>query len=47
MLFGEGSIRMTDDKKLLKNFIGQEVGISGHILTHMGTKVIVDVIQLS
>lgn len=38
---------MTDDKKLLKNFIGQEVGISGHILTHMGTKVIVDVIKLA
>ena len=34
-------------KKLLKDFIGQEVRINGHILTHMGTKVIVDVIQLA
>lgn len=38
---------LTDSKILLRNFIGKEIGISGHILTHMGTKLIVDVIQMA
>ncbi len=38
---------MTGDRTLFKNFIGNEVGINGHIITHMGTKVIIDVIQMA
>ena len=38
---------MTGDKTVFKNFIGNEVGIDGHIITHMGTKVIIDAIQMA
>ncbi len=38
---------MTKDRKLFKNFLGKEIGINGHLITHMGTKVIVDVLALA
>ncbi len=38
---------MTSDRKMFKNFLGKEVGINGHLITHMGTKVIIDVIQMA
>ncbi|MGI6510588.1 MAG: hypothetical protein ACOX1L_08470 [Erysipelotrichaceae bacterium] len=41
------SYGMIGDRTLFKNFIGNEVGINGHIITHMGTKVIIDVIQMA
>lgn len=38
---------MTNDRKIFKNFLGKEIGINGHIITHKGTKLIVDVLALA
>lgn len=38
---------MTNNRKIFKNFLGKEIGINGHIITHKGTKLIVDVLALA
>lgn len=38
---------MTCDRKVIKKFLGKEIGINGHVITHMGTKLIVDVMALA
>jgi|GEM_PF-6557620 hypothetical protein len=38
---------MTGDRTMFKSFVGNEVETSDHIITHMGTKLIIDMIQMA
>lgn len=38
---------MTSDRKMFKTFLGKEVEINGQLITYMGTKVLIDAIQMT